>query len=96
MKIAHLTQKGIMVDSDELQKLGPVESAVKIWKDLTSNEIECYSVKYKGKESVHIVLESSHGMEVLCGLPAEGEATMWDVKDQKPTCKECIKKVEDY
>jgi len=96
MKIAHLTKNGITVDMDELQRLGPVESALKMFNDLTSNKIECYSVKYKGKKSVHIVIDSKYELEVLCGLPAEGEAVMWKIEDKIPTCKECIKKVKDY
>lgn len=91
-RIAKLTEKGIMIDTEQLHQLGPVNGAIASIASLFDNETKYYSVQYDGCKPVHLVIEPPNDdMYVYCGLPAEGEATMWDYKHKKITCKKCIK-----
>lgn len=92
MRIARLSQEGIMVNNEALHKLGPVGGAIKMVADLLDNTTKYYSVRYEGKRSIHLAIEEPHkNIKVLCGLPAEGNARLWELRDKKVTCLKCLR-----
>ena len=94
MRIARLTSKGIMVDTQQLHRAGPVEGAMAMFKSMMG-EIEYRAVQYDNCAPVHLVVDPPNDdISVLCGLPTEGNATMWEWKDKKITCKNCIRKMK--
>lgn len=61
---------------------------------LLDSEPKYYSVQFKGKRSIHFATDPQHGDTYIeCGLPTEGEATIWDFKDKGLTCKKCKNKM---
>ncbi len=90
MRVARLTEQGIMVNPDKLHELGPVSGAIAMFADLLDSEPRYYSVRYKGKRVIHLCIDPQHGdMYIKCGLLTEGEATIWDYKNKKISCKKC-------
>jgi len=95
MRIARFTDKGIMVNTEELHRLGPIDGAFAIIQNLLDNKTKYYSVKYDIGKAIHLIIDPVNGtLYVKCGLPAEGEATMWEDKGKKVTCKNCLKRSE--
>lgn len=96
MRVARLTERGIMVDPSQLHKLGPVDGAIAMIADLLDSEPNYYSVQYKGELAIHLAIDPQQGdIHIQCELPAEGEAKIWEYKDKKITCNKC-KMTNDY
>ena len=94
MRIAKLTEQGIMVNPDALRG-DPVAAAIGMIASLLDRKTKYYSVQFKGKRAIHLVIDPPNGdMTVRCGLPAEGKATFWKPKNKKVTCKKCLSKEE--
>ncbi len=90
MRAARLTEQGIMVNPEALRG-HPVDAAISMFVSLLDKKTKYYSVRYKGKRAIHLVIDPPNGeMRVQCGLPTEGKATIWNFKDKKVTCKKCI------
>lgn len=94
-RIAKLTHQGIMVNAEKMYKLGPVNGAIATILNCFDNSEKLYAVQYDGCKPVHLVIDPPNDdMYVYCGLPAEGEATMWKLDHKKITCKKCMKAMQ--
>ena len=91
-RLAKMTPKGIMVDTDQLHKLGPVNGAIAMIASLFNDDTVLSSVRYDGKEIVHLVIDKpNENCYVKCGLPAYGHATMWHDNGKRVNCKSCLR-----
>ena len=93
MRVARLSEKGIMVDTEKLHELGPVNGALAMVAGLLDMETKEYAMNFEieNENLIHHFVEPANDEPyLLCGEKPEGDCTIWNLKDKKITCKKCI------